>query len=137
MNCQKQKVQQQQQKHASTSNNIKKKSVLLKSPLNNFNSLILPSDLSSHQPMQKNSHPTGNRNQTADCSFCFSFCILGIIVSYSIFLTFADCVHTAMFAQVQLCAFYLWSKRNPNRMIQLNYIPIQSKDCILHLLILD
>jgi len=88
---------------------------------------------------EQNPFPAGSGNRTADCAFCFLFCTSGLLLTFTLTYFLAYYYPSKWVIQIYLnlqgffgrnlifSILYLWSRRNPNAMIQLNFIPIRGQ----------
>jgi len=105
--------------------------------LQQFHVLILLYLIVNHgQPYELSPFPTGG-GRTADAAFAWFFCIVAILASFPLINAYGPIVLPARHAYPVLyplftrtlvyAILYLWSRRNPDARIQLNFIPVQGR----------
>ncbi|OEU15449.1 Der1-like protein, partial [Fragilariopsis cylindrus CCMP1102] len=96
-----------------------------------FNSLFLLFTIYVHSKgYEKNPFPAGSGSRTADSLFGIIFCIICLLITqpipgYLFGTTYA--LYPIMTRNLTGSLLYLWSKRNPRVMIQLNFIPMEGR----------
>jgi len=106
--------------------------------MNEFHALILLYLISLHgKSYELNPHPCGG-GRRADAAFAFCFCVGAILLSFPIINQYGPMVLPERYAYpvvlyplftrtLVYAILYLWSKRNPNARINLNFIPVQGR----------
>jgi hypothetical protein len=96
-----------------------------------FNSLFLLFTIYIHSNgYEKNPFPAGSGSRSADSLFGIIFCIICLLITqpipgYLFGTTYA--LYPIMTRNLTGSLLYLWSKRNPRAMIQLNFIPMEGR----------
>jgi hypothetical protein len=96
-----------------------------------FNSLFLLFTIYVHSKgYEKNPFPAGSGSRTADSLFGIIFCVICLLITqpipgYLFGTTYA--LYPIMTRNLTGSLLYLWSKRNPRVMIQLNFIPMEGR----------
>ena len=106
--------------------------------LNEFHALILLYLIHNHMKgYESNPFPCGG-GRRADAAFAFCFCVGTILISYPIINRYGPMVLPERYAYPVVlyplftrnlvnAILYLWSRRNPNARINLNFIPVQGR----------
>jgi hypothetical protein len=96
-----------------------------------FNSLFLLFTIYIHSNgYEKNPFPAGSGSRTADSLFSIIFCIICLLLTQPIpgyFFGTTYALYPIMTRNLTGSLLYLWSKRNPRIMIQLNFIPMEGR----------
>ena len=105
--------------------------------LQQFHVLILLYLIVIHgRPYEQSPFPTGG-GRTADAAFAWLFCIVVILATFPLINEYGAILLPARYAHPVLyplftrtlvyAILYLWSRRNPNARIQLNFVPVQGR----------
>ena len=79
---------------------------------------------------EKNPFPAGSGSSTADALFSILFCVICILCThplpeYLLGATYA--LYPILTRNLTYSLLYLWSKRNPHAIVQLNFIPMEGR----------
>jgi len=121
--------------HISGNNNIIELWRLLTSfcyvgKLDKFNPLFLLFTIYLHSHgYEKNPFPAGSGSRTADTLFAALFCTFCLLCTQPIpgYFGTTYALYPIMTQNLAGALLYLWSKRNPRTMIQLNFIPMEGR----------
>ncbi len=100
-------------------------------PMNEMYSLFLLFTIYTHSNgYEKNPFPAGSGNRSADTIFGVLFCVVCLLCTHPLpgYLfgpTYA--LYPILTRNLDGVLLYLWSKRNPRAMIQLNFVPIEGR----------
>lgn len=79
---------------------------------------------------EKNPFPAGSGSRTADTLFSVLFCVVGLLCTHPVpgyFFGPKYALYPILTRNLAGAILYLWSKRNPNAMIQLNFVPMEGR----------
>jgi len=121
--------------HTSGNNNVVELWRLLTSfcyvgKLDKINPLFLLLTIYMHcHGYEKNPFPAGSGSQTADTLFAALFCTFCLLCTQPIpgYFGTTYALYPIMTQNLIGALLYLWSKRNPRTMIQLNFIPMEGR----------
>lgn len=100
-------------------------------PLSELYSIFILFTIYTHSNgYEKNPFPTGSGSRTADTLFSVFFCVIFLLCTHPIpgYLfgpTYA--LYPILTRNLTGALLYLWSKRNPQAMIQLNFVPMEGR----------
>lgn len=100
-------------------------------PLNEFGSLILLYIIYLHGTgYERNPFPSGSGSRTADTLWTFLWCMILLLATFPLvgyYFGRRYALHPILTSNLSYSIMYLWSRRNPEVQIQLNFVPIQGK----------
>ena len=100
-------------------------------PLNELYSIFLLYTIYLHSNgYEKNPFPAGSGSRTADTIFSVLFCVVCLLCTHRVpgyLFGPAHELYPILTRNLTGALLYLWSKRNPRAMIQLNFVPIQGQ----------
>ena len=100
-------------------------------PLTELYSLFLLFTIYTHSNgYEKNPFPAGSGSRTADTLFSVLFCVVGLLCTQPVpgyFFGPTYALHPILTRNLAGALLYLWSKRNPDAMIQLNFVPMEGR----------
>ena len=106
--------------------------------LNEFHALILLYLIHNHGKTYELNPFAAGGGRSADAAFAFLFCIVTILISFPIIneygpmilpdrFTYPVVLYPLFTRTLVYAILYLWSRRNPNARINLNFIPVQGR----------
>lgn len=100
-------------------------------PLNEFYSIFLLFTISAHSNgYEKNPFPAGSGSRSADTIFGVLFCVICLLITHPVpgyFFGPKYALYPILTRNLTGVLLYLWSKRNPRAMIQLNFVPMEGR----------
>lgn len=100
-------------------------------PLNELYSLFLLFTIYTHSnAYEKNPFPAGSGSTAVDAIFSVLFCVFFLLCTHPVpgyFFGPKYALYPILTRNLNGALLYLWSKRNPRAMIQLNFVPMQGR----------